>query len=123
MSGLADAQNYAEPAYDPKYNPHNTPNLDIGAFHLYDDFLLHAGPDSLEEDDYGLGGLGCVEVFEFAKLQLDIVYMCGKHPSDLPNNTMAYLCKNKRINIVIEKTPLPPVVEIDPPLHLMHKFQ
>lgn len=123
MSGLADAQQYLTPTFDPEYNPHNTPGMDDGAFCLYDNFLVHAGPDTVDENDYGIGGLGCVAVVKFVQFMASIAYMCGKHPSDLPKNTMSYLCKRDRVQIFIEQATKPPVVEIDPPLHLTHKFQ
>lgn len=120
MSGLMDAQSYFEPTYDPIYTPHNTQGLDIGGFSLYDNFLVHAGPDSVT--DYGVGGKGCVEVVSFDQFKLDIVHMCGKHPSDLPDKTMAYLCGKKRLHIVIEAANKPPVIEIMPPIEIMDNF-
>lgn len=120
MAGLKDAQSFLEPTYDPTYSPHNIPNLDPGAFLLYGDFMVHAGPSAVTE--YGSGGKGCISVIDFNKFKTDIVYMCGRHPSDLPDKTMSYLCKQKRVNIVIEGATKPPIIAIKPPSFIEDKF-
>lgn len=120
MSGLKDAQSFLAPTYDPLYSPQNTPELNRGAFLLYGDFMVHSGPKLVT--DYGSGGKGCISVIDFNKFKTDIVYMCGRHPSDLPDKTMSYLCNKKRLNIVIEAATKPPVIATIPPILIADKF-
>lgn len=113
MSGLADAQNYVLTTYDRKYSPHSVPGLDNGAFLIYGNFLVHAGP--AEFTDYGMGGLGCIEVFNFPSFKEKIIDMCGDQSGEAVDDVLTRLAEDGYIKLIIEAAVKPAVTPVAPP--------
>ncbi|WP_354833051.1 hypothetical protein ABGM91_01065 [Akkermansia muciniphila] len=113
MSGLADAQNYVLTTYDPNYNPHSMQNLENGAFLIYGNFLVHAGPSQFTH--YAMGGLGCIEVFDFASFVLTIINLCGAQAGGTTDEVLTRLAEDGYIKLSIEAAVKPPVTPVAPP--------
>jgi hypothetical protein len=61
MSGLTKSRSFKVPDYNESYEIHNTYSPENGGFIIEGNFMLHDGPDDLN-NDYGWGGAGCIEV-------------------------------------------------------------
>lgn len=57
--GLADQQTHVIKAWLPTYRVHSASSPENGAWQVYDNFLIHDGPDSPAEN---FATIGCVEV-------------------------------------------------------------
>lgn len=58
--GLANDQTYVIKAWLPHYTVHSAESLEIGAWQVYGNFLIHDGPDDPETECYA--SIGCVEI-------------------------------------------------------------
>ena len=58
--GLADQQTHVIKAWLPHYTVHSARSVEKGAWQVYDDFLIHDGPDDPKTEVYA--SIGCVEV-------------------------------------------------------------
>jgi len=58
--GLADAQTHIIKTWDPTYIVHSAPSAENGAWQVYDNFLIHDGPDDPTRERFG--SIGCVEI-------------------------------------------------------------
>ena len=60
MVGLADAQTHVIKAWLPHYSVHSARSLEIGAWQVYGNFLIHDGPDDPHNEVYA--SIGCIEI-------------------------------------------------------------
>lgn len=58
--GLANTQIHTIKAWLPSYNVHSATSLELGAWRVYDNFLIHDGPDYPQSEKFG--SIGCVEI-------------------------------------------------------------
>jgi hypothetical protein len=58
--GLADQQSHIIKAWLPHYTVHSAASLERGAWQVYDNFLIHDGPDDPKREAYA--SVVCVEV-------------------------------------------------------------
>ena len=58
--GLADLQTHTIKKWIPSYEVHSASSPEKGAWQVYDDFLIHDGPDSPMTELYA--SIGCVEI-------------------------------------------------------------
>jgi hypothetical protein len=58
--GLADAQTHVIKAWLPHYRVHSAQSLEVGAWQVYQNFLIHDGPDDTVNEVYAT--IGCIEI-------------------------------------------------------------
>jgi hypothetical protein len=58
--GLADHQTHDIKGWIPSYSVHSARSLERGAWHVYDNFLIHDGPDNPKTEVYA--SIGCIEI-------------------------------------------------------------
>jgi hypothetical protein len=58
--GLANQQTHIIKAWIPTYSVHSANSLEMGAWHVYDNFLIHDGPDDTKQEVYA--SVGCIEI-------------------------------------------------------------
>ena len=77
-AGLHQLSKRAVTLYKPHYSVQNTPSPYDGAIQLRNSFLIHAGPPTLGQPDWGWGSAGCVEIVgNFNKFKADIQQLSG----------------------------------------------
>ena len=59
--GLSDHQTHVIKRWIPTYSPHSSPSTEIGAWQVYDSFLIHDGPD-YPRNPRAFATIGCIEV-------------------------------------------------------------
>jgi hypothetical protein len=60
--GLAEYQSYTVRAWLPTYSVHSARSVEVGAWHIFDNYLIHDGPDDPRGDDPPYATAGCIEV-------------------------------------------------------------
>jgi len=60
--GLADQQTHQIKAWLPHYTVHSASSTEIGAWQVYDSFLIHDGPDNPLDTVVPYASIGCVEI-------------------------------------------------------------
>jgi hypothetical protein len=58
--GLADKQKHIIKAWLPHYTVHSASSVEMGAWQVYDNFLIHDGPDDPKNEIYA--SIGCIEI-------------------------------------------------------------
>ena len=58
--GLADRQTHVIKAWLPTYSVHSARSVELGAWQVYGNFLIHDGPDNLATEVYA--SIGCIEI-------------------------------------------------------------
>lgn len=58
--GLADHQRYVIRAWLPAYSVHSARSVEVGAWHVFSNYLIHDGPDDPVNEVYATAG--CIEV-------------------------------------------------------------
>ena len=58
--GLASEQTHVIKAWLPTYSVHSARSLEVGAWQVYDNFLIHDGPDDPIHEVYA--SIGCIEI-------------------------------------------------------------
>ncbi len=58
--GLADQQTHIIKAWIPTYSVHSASSLEMGAWQVYENFLIHDGPDDPKREVYA--SVGCIEI-------------------------------------------------------------
>ena len=58
--GLADQQTHIIKAWIPTYTVHSASSVEMGAWQVYDNFLIHDGPDDPKSEVYA--SVGCIEI-------------------------------------------------------------
>lgn len=59
--GLSDQQTHVIKRWMPTYSPHSAKSTEIGAWQIYDSFLIHDGPD-YPRNPRAFATIGCIEV-------------------------------------------------------------
>ncbi|AKT38690.1 hypothetical protein [Chondromyces crocatus] len=58
--GLADHQRYVIRGWLPDYSVHSAASPEMGAWHVFDNYLIHDGPDDPHNEAYATAG--CIEI-------------------------------------------------------------
>lgn len=60
--GLADQQTHTIEMWLPDYSVHSAPSAEMGAWKVYDNFLVHDGPDDPQSTAAPYATVGCIEL-------------------------------------------------------------
>ena len=91
--------------YDPNYGVHNRYSPFGGAIRIRNNFLVHAGPQSLS--DFGWGAAGCVEIVgDFDNFKDDIKELANSEILD-PNKAILDMIKKKKLFIEVKHANAP----------------
>jgi hypothetical protein len=106
--GLADYQRYIIKAWLPKYRVHSAASSENGAWRVYDNFLIHDGPDDPTEL---FATIGCIEVMGpsgFVKFNDLIISLAGPKATNRPQQ-LAEIGRARRLSVTYEKAVRPPL--------------
>lgn len=78
--GLSEAKPYIIKAWLPEYKVHSQASNEIGAWQVYDNFLIHDGPDNKDDESRPFASIGCIE-------------LCGPGKFDEFNALLIRLCE------------------------------
>ncbi len=82
-AGLHQLSKRAVQRYNPSYGVQNRYSPFAGAIQMRNSFLIHAGPETLLQKDWGWGSAGCVEIVgDFDDFKADIQSLSGSLKTD-----------------------------------------
>jgi hypothetical protein len=109
--GLANAQTHVIKAWLPDYSVHSAPSLEQGAWQVYDDFLIHDGPDDPINEVYAT--IGCIEICQgpkgFDVFNDFLIKLSGPKSSDRASR-LAEIGRARNLTIRYLKAVRPPLV-------------
>ncbi len=108
--GLASKQTHTIKAWVPSYRVHSALSLENGAWQVYDNFLIHDGPDTLAEV---FATIGCIEIMGpngFVKFNDLMIAMAGP-VSKSRNAQLAEIGASGRITITYDAATRPAVIK------------
>ena len=102
--GLADQQTHIIKAWLPHYSVHSARSLEKGAWQVYDNFLIHDGPDDPKTQAYA--SVGCIEICHgprgFDRFNDYIISLSGsKAPTR--SNQLGEIGRSKKLIITYQK--------------------
>ncbi len=106
--GLAQRQTHTIKAWIPTYRVHSAVSLENGAWQVYDNFLIHDGPDSLSQV---FATIGCVEIMGpsgFVKFNDLLISLAGSSAKSR-DGQLADIGKSGRLTITYEQAARPAV--------------
>ena len=102
--GLADQQTHIIKAWLPHYTVHSASWMEQGAWQVYDNFLIHDGPDDPHAEIYA--SVGCVEICNgpqgFDRFNDFIISLSGTSKVSR-SQQLAEIGQSKKISITYEK--------------------
>jgi hypothetical protein len=112
--GLADQQTHTIKAWLPHYSVHSARSKERGAWQVYDNFLIHDGPDDPKKEVYA--SVGCIEICNgprgFDKLNDLIISLSGSTRgkrsdklTDIGNSKKMIITYQKAIRPATKKAP------------------
>lgn len=105
VAGLNSFPKQAITHYIPHYPIHNHPSEYVGAIQLKGNFLIHAGPASIVESQWG--GAGCVEIIgSFNLFRQQIMALAGTTQSDI-SSAMGEIVRARKLYVEIEACATP----------------
>jgi len=107
--GLADKQTHVIKIWLPNYRVHSAASKEIGAWKVYDNFLIHDGPDNPKYDVYG--SIGCIEVGGkggFDEMNDYIIRLSGAEGKDRKTKLLA-IGRSGKLVILYDKAIRPPL--------------
>ena len=110
--GLASEQVHVIKAWLPHYSVHSARSLEVGAWQVYDNFLIHDGPDDPLTEVYA--SIGCLEIcgaprgFDGFN---DLLISLSGPKATARSAQLAEIGKSRNITIKYEKSTRPPVVK------------
>lgn len=114
--GLSDEQSYQSDNYNPDYNPHSAPSQEKGAWHVYDNFLVHDGPDDPKDRNEPFATIGCIELCgpgKFDELNDKIIELSGL-TSGTRNQKLTQIGSSQKLKIYYEQANRPPLKPVPP---------
>lgn len=112
--GLADAQDYVIPLWDPNYRVHSAASTELGAWQVTGNFLVHDGPDDPRPS--GPGGqvyatVGCIELCGPAKFDAlnDLLISLSGLTSGSRRQKLLDIGSSGNLKIVYETATRPPL--------------
>ena len=106
--GLADHQTHVIKAWLPTYTVHSAHSTEDGAWQVYDNFLVHDGPDNASEV---FATIGCVEIMGprgFVKFNDLIIALSGPKAKNR-DDQLAEIGNAGNISITYERATRPPL--------------
>ncbi|MFY9479013.1 MAG: hypothetical protein WAQ08_15315 [Aquabacterium sp.] len=106
--GLADRQRHVIKAWIPSYTVHSANSPENGAWQVYDNFLIHDGPDTPEEV---FATIGCIEIMGktgFIKFNDLLIALSGSKASSR-NDKLHEIGRSGRMSITYEAAVRPPL--------------
>lgn len=104
--GLADFQTHTIKAWVPTYSVHSAQSLESGAWQVYDNFLIHDGPDDPTEL---FATIGCIEIMGklgFVKFN-DLIISLSNTKAKLRSEQLLEIGRSRRMIITYEKAERP----------------
>jgi hypothetical protein len=110
--GLADAQAYTIQAWLPTYSVHSAASTEMGAWHVFDNYLIHDGPDDPLRQLYATAG--CIEIcggpFGFDRFNDYLMALSGS-TKPTRDEKLAEMGRSRIMKITYEAAPRPPLRE------------
>lgn len=106
--GLAEFQSHVIKSWLPGYRVHSARSPENGAWHVYDNFLIHDGPDNPIEL---FATIGCVEIMGsrgFVKFNDLIISLSGPKALNRPQQLIE-IGSGRLLSITYEKASRPPL--------------
>ncbi len=110
--GLADNQTHRIKAWIPTYTVHSATSPENGGWQVYDNFLIHDGPDT--NSDGGFASIGCIEVMGklgFIAFNDFIISLSGATAASRADK-LVQIGRSGNIQIHYDKASRPPLVRI-----------
>lgn len=106
--GLADHQTHIIKTWLPDYRVHSARSQENGAWQVYDNFLIHDGPDDSTEL---FATIGCVEIMGprgFVAFNDSIISLSGAEATDKARQ-LVEIGRSRRLSVTYEKASRPPL--------------
>lgn len=113
--GLADHQSHTIKQFIPTYRVHSAPSQEDGAWQVYDNFLIHDGPDAPDnrsESPYAT--VGCIEVCGpgmFRTFNERLIRLSGVRKDLLKTTQLLNIGKSGKMRITYLPATRPPLKE------------
>jgi len=111
--GLAEQQEHIIKAWLPNYSVHSARSQEDGAWQVYNNFLIHDGPDNPFEI---FATIGCVEIMGpqgFIRFNDLIIALSGlSGSSSSRSNQLDQIARSGKLSITYEKALRPPLKEV-----------
>ncbi len=106
--GLADYQTHVIKAWLPTYRVHSAVSIEDGAWQVYDNFLIHDGPDSSKEL---FATIGCVEVMGYRGFINfnDLIISLSGPKTTTRDQQLIEIGNARNISITYDKASRPPL--------------
>jgi hypothetical protein len=108
--GLADTQTHIIKSWLPSYSVHSASSREDGAWQVYNNFLIHDGPDNPMSKRSIYASIGCIEICGgpqgFANFNDFIIELSGATASTRANK-LAQIGKAHNISITYLSAPRP----------------
>lgn len=108
--GLADLQTHTIKRWIPTYKVHSAASTEKGAWQVYDDFLIHDGPDSPMTEVYA--SIGCIEICNGPSgfvLFNDFIISLSGSTRKLRGEKLEEIGSSGRMTITYQKATRPPL--------------
>jgi hypothetical protein len=106
--GLADQQSHTIKAWIPTYKVHSASSAEDGAWQVYDNFLIHDGPDNASDL---FATVGCIEVIgprAFIQFNDLVIALSGATGAD-KNAQLKQIADSGKLSITYAKASRPPL--------------
>ena len=111
--GLAEKQSHIIKQWLPNYSVLSGSSVEVGAWQVYGNFLIHDGPDDKLSDLYA--SIGCIEICNgpkgFDSFNDYLLNLSGVNGKDR-NEKLLNLGKSSKFKIEYESASRPPVIEV-----------
>ncbi|WP_225411148.1 hypothetical protein [Stigmatella hybrida] len=108
--GLSDKQTHTLKAWLPTYSVHSARSVEKGAWHVYDNFLIHDGPDNPSGEVYA--SIGCIEICNgpqgFDRFNDLLISLSGPTARTKPEQLLE-IGSARKISIDYQQAPRPPL--------------
>lgn len=109
VCGLADLQSYFIRRWLPDYSVHSARSNEKGAWHVFDNYLIHDGPDNPLRDVYATAG--CIEIcdgpFGFDSFNSLIIRLSGANKALSRAQQLHEIGQSGRMKITYERANRP----------------
>jgi hypothetical protein len=112
--GLADQQTHIIEMWLPEYKVHSQVSAEIGAWKVYDSFLVHDGPDNPQSTTKPFATVGCIELCgpaQFDALNAFIISLSGLTSGTTADKLNAIGNSGKLVITYVEAT-RPPLISV-----------
>ena len=111
--GLSQNQNHVIKAWLPNYSVHSAHSKEMGAWQVYDNFLIHDGPDDPKSEVYAsIGGIEICNGPEGFDLFNDTLINMAKPKSSGRNDKLIEIANSKQLSIEYLAASRPPLKKV-----------